>query len=97
LSSGQSLLTLLNDILDLSKIEAGKFQLENIAFAPEAMMRETGNLFAGAAQAKGLQLDSQWHGATDQRYRADAHRLRQMLSNLVGNSVKFTRACQLRI
>lgn len=97
LSSGQALLTLLNDILDLSKIEAGKFQLENIAFAPEAMMRETGNLFAGAAQAKGLQLVSQWHGAADQRYRADAHRLRQMLSNLVGNAIKFTRAGQVRI
>ena len=68
LSSGQTLLTLLNDILDLSKIEAGKFQLESSAFAPDAMMRETSNLFFGAAQAKGLHLDSRWHGATDQRY-----------------------------
>ena len=97
LSSGQTLLTLLNDILDLSKIEAGKFQLESSAFAPEAMMRETSNLFVGAAQAKGLQLDSRWHGATDQRYRADAHRMRQMLSNLVGNAIKFTRTGQVRI
>lgn len=97
LSSGQTLLTLLNDILDLSKIEAGKFQLESIAFSPESMMRETGNLFAGAAQAKGLQFDSRWHGAADQRFRADAHRLRQMLSNLVGNAIKFTRAGQVRI
>ena len=90
LSSGQTLLTLLNDILDLSKIEAGKFQLENTTFAPDALMHETTNLFSGAAQAKGLQLDCQWHGASDPRYWADAHRLRQMLSNLVGNAVKFT-------
>ncbi len=97
LSSGQSLLTLLNDILDLSKIEAGKFQLESTAFAPEAMIHETANLFAGAAQAKGLQLDSQWHGASDQRYLADSNRLRQMLSNLVGNAIKFTHTGQVRI
>jgi len=97
LSSGQSLLALLNDILDLSKIEAGKFQLEITAFAPDALLHETDNLFAGAAQAKGLQLDSQWLGAPDQRYMADAHRLRQMLSNLVGNALKFTRVGQVRM
>lgn len=97
LSSGQTLLTLLNDILDLSKIEAGKFRLESTAFAPEATMHETTNLFAGSAQAKGLQLDCQWHGAPGQRYLADSHRLRQMLSNLVGNAIKFTHAGQVRM
>jgi signal transduction histidine kinase/DNA-binding NarL/FixJ family response regulator len=97
LSSGQTLLALLNDILDLSKIEAGKFQIESTAFAPEALMHETINLFAGAAQTKGLELDCQWHGASDQRYLADSHRLRQMLSNLVGNAIKFTRSGQVRI
>jgi CheY-like chemotaxis protein len=90
LSSGQTLLTLLNDILDLSKIEAGKFQLESTAFAPEALLHETCNLFAGAAQTKGLQLVHQWRGPADQRYLADSHRLRQMLANLVGNALKFT-------
>jgi CheY-like chemotaxis protein len=81
----------------LSKIEAGKFQIESTAFAPEALMHETINLFAGAAQTKGLELDCQWHGASDQRYLADSHRLRQMLSNLVGNAIKFTRSGQVRI
>jgi CheY-like chemotaxis protein len=90
LSSGQTLLTLLNDILDLSKIEAGKLQLESTVFDPQALIRETGNLFGGAAQAKGLQLDCEWRGAADQRYQGDAHRLRQMLGNLVGNAIKFT-------
>jgi signal transduction histidine kinase/CheY-like chemotaxis protein len=97
LSSGQTLLTLLNDILDLSKIEAGKLKLESIAFTPTALVQETCNLFAGAAQAKGLKLDCQWHGALGQRYLGDSTRLRQMLSNLVGNALKFTRAGQVRI
>jgi CheY-like chemotaxis protein len=97
LSSGQTLLALLNDILDLSKIEAGKLQLESTVFDPEALLHETSNLFAGAAQAKGLQLDYQWLGAADQRYQADAHRLRQMLGNLVGNGIKFTTHGKLRI
>ena len=90
LTSGQTLMSLLNDILDLSKIEAGKFQLEAIAFTPHALMHETCNLFAGAAQAKGLQIDCQWRGPSEQRYLGDSHRLRQMLANLVGNAIKFT-------
>ena len=97
LSSGQTLLTLLNDILDLSKIEAGKFQLESIAFAPEALLHETRNLFIGAAQAKGLQLDCLWRGPANQRYLGDSGRVRQMLSNLVGNAIKFTSQGWVRI
>jgi PAS domain S-box-containing protein len=97
LASGQTLLELLNDILDLSKIEAGKFQLENTVFAPAALMHETCNLFAGAAVTKGLQLDYEWHGPPGQRYQGDSHRLRQMLSNLVGNAIKFTARGSIRI
>ena len=92
LSSGKTLLTLLNDILDLSKIEAGKFQIDAGVFDPEALIQETRNLFSGAAQAKNLRLECQWRGADGQRYIADAQRLRQMLSNLVGNAIKFTLA-----
>ena len=90
LSSGRLLLTLLNDILDLSKIEAGKFQLDSTVFEPEVLIHETQLLFAGAAQGKQLQLTYQWWGDPGERYQADAHRLRQMLSNLVGNAIKFT-------
>lgn len=90
LNSGQTLLTLLNDILDLSKIEAGKFQLDERTFDPKALVRETQTLFAGAAQAKRLQFESRWLGADDQRYASDPLRIRQMLSNLVGNAIKFT-------
>ncbi len=97
MSSGQTLLTLLNDILDLSKIESGKFQPDDVVFAPDALLRDTRTLFSGAAQAKQLQLDCQWHGLTGQRYQADAHRVRQMLANLVGNAIKFTPQGHVRL
>jgi len=97
LSSGQTLLTLLNDILDLSKIEAGKFQAESRVFHPAQLVSEIQSLFVGAAQAKNLQLDCQWQGPLDAVYQSDAYRLRQMLSNLVGNAVKFTRQGQIHI
>jgi PAS domain S-box-containing protein len=90
LTSGESLLSLLNDILDLSKIESGKFQLESAVFAPEQLLQSTQALFLGSAKAKGLRLEVQWTGPAGQHYQADAHRLSQMLSNLVGNAVKFT-------
>jgi PAS domain S-box-containing protein len=90
LTSGQTLLTLLNDILDFSKIEAGKFQIENTVFEPEQILREIQALFAGAAEHKALQLGFKWNGPSGRRYESDAHRLRQMLSNLVGNAIKFT-------
>ncbi len=91
LSSGQILLTLLNDILDLSKIEAGKFQLDNKVFEPDLLLRETTMLFSGTANSKGLQLEYQWKGQAGRRYLSDATRIRQMLSNIVGNAIKFTK------
>ncbi len=97
LNSGQSLLTLLNDILDLSKIEAGKFQVETFAVEPEQLLHETQALFSGAAHAKGVQLGIAWRGTPGQRYQTDGHRLRQMLANLVGNALKFTPAGQVQI
>ncbi len=97
LTSGQTLLELLNDILDLSKVEAGKLQLESKAFEVAALLGNTRNLFSGAAQAKGLQLNCQWQGPADQYYQGDVHRLAQMLSNLVGNAIKFTTAGSVHI
>ena len=97
LTSGQTLLTLLNDILDFSKIEAGKLQLEATVFQPTQLIQETHTLFEETANGKNLRLESTWHGAVDQRYQADAHRLRQMLSNLVGNAIKFTASGQVHM
>ncbi len=90
LHSGHTLLMLLNDILDLSKVEAGKLKLESIAFAIDPIISDTYSLFVSSASAKGLQLQSVWEGPTDARYQGDPYRLRQMISNLVSNAIKFT-------
>jgi len=97
LHSGQTLLTLLNDILDLSKVESGKLSLESGIVAPAELLRDTEALFAGNAEAKGLALSARWSGPADQRYRGDPHRLRQMLSNLTNNAIKFTMQGEVRI
>jgi PAS domain S-box-containing protein len=97
LSSGHVLLTLLNNILDLSKIEAGKFYLDNFVFDPISILRETYMLFSGTAQAKGLQLEYKWKGLPSRRYLSDATRIHQMLSNIVGNAIKFTREGRVRM
>lgn len=89
-SSGQSLLLVLNDILDVSKIEAGKLELVEAPFEPARLVADTDALFGQAAQAKGLAMDARWEGPAGARYVADAGRIRQMLANLVGNAVKFT-------
>ena len=96
LGSGKTLLALLNDILDLSKVEAGKVELEAVALDPAQLIGEAQALFAQAARSKGLRLDAGWSGAP-QQYLADPHRLRQMLSNLVSNAVKFTAQGEVRI
>ncbi|MBP5987091.1 MAG: response regulator [Azonexus sp.] len=90
LNSGQTLLALLNDILDLSKIEAGKFELLPSVFEPGQLLAETSALFAGPVREKNLEIRTRWAGPEGSRYRADPIRLRQMLSNLVSNAIKFT-------
>lgn len=97
LTSGQTLLSLLNDILDLSKIEAGKLHLEPTVFEPEQLLREAQALFSGSARNKNLDLDHAWQGPSKQQYRADVPHLRQMIFNLVGNAIKFTAQGQIRI
>ncbi len=96
LNSGQTLLALLNDILDLSKVEAGRFELDPRAFDPSQLLDEVVALFGQTAQHRGLSLRAQWIGPA-RRYRADPARLRQMLSNLVNNAVKFTSQGDIRI
>ncbi len=97
LTSGQSLLSLLNDILDISKVEAGKLELESAVLNPAQIVHETQVLFAETAGQKGLRIESDWVGEAGQRYLGDPHRLRQMLDNLVGNAIKFTAEGLIRI
>ncbi len=90
MNSGQTLLTLLNDVLDLSRVESGKLELESQVFGPAQLVQDVVALYDSAARAKGLSIDGCWLGEEGQRFKGDAHRLHQMLSNLVGNAIKFT-------
>lgn len=96
LASGQSLMGLLNDILDLSKVEAGKVELEQAEFEPARILGDIVSLFADQARQKNLDIEVEWGGPT-QCYKSDPVRLRQMLANLVSNAVKFTADGFIRI
>ncbi|MES2585202.1 MAG: ATP-binding protein [Pseudomonadota bacterium] len=90
LGSGKALLAILNDILDLSKIEAGKMELHPGPFDAAAVVEEVASLFREAAQAKGIALRVHVQLQPLQRYTGDSIRLRQMLANYVGNAIKFS-------
>jgi CheY-like chemotaxis protein len=89
-SSANSLLDVINDILDYSKIEAGKLDIDPIDFAPHELLDATLKPFSGRAEAKDLELAYNIHESVPEWVRADAARLRQILVNLVGNALKFT-------
>ena len=89
-TSAYNLLKLLNDILDLSKIEAGKLSLESIDFSVQGVVKETVKLFALDAQSKGLSLATTMDEENILFAKGDPVRLRQILINLVGNALKFT-------
>lgn len=97
LDSGQGLLNLLNDILDLSKVEAGKLVLESVAFDPTHVLRTVETLFMPIAHKKNLMLEAHWRGDTNDWFMGDPHRLQQMLANLVSNSIRFTEHGTVRI
>ena len=88
--SAESLLTIVNDILDFSKIEAGKLEMENLAFDLRNTLEEMGDLLAMRAHEKGLEFTTLVEPEVPSRLCGDPGRLRQVLTNLVGNAVKFT-------
>jgi PAS domain S-box-containing protein len=88
--SGDHLLILINDILEMAKVEAGGLQLEVAAFDLGSMVREVGDMMRLRAQAKGLQLLLEQSPEFPRYIKGDEARLRQILINLVGNAVKFT-------
>jgi len=90
--SGEHLLTLINDVLDMAKIEAGRMQLEVAPFDLGGMVRDVAEMMEIRAREKGLRLMLDLSSAFPRFIRGDEARLRQILINLVGNAVKFTTA-----
>ncbi len=88
--SGEHLLNIINDILDLSKIESGKLELERAPFSAVGLIEAAVELMAPAAQAKGVELTYWLDPRLPVRLVGDAVRLRQVILNLIGNAVKFT-------
>ncbi len=95
--NGRHLLAILNDILDLSKIEAGRLDIDKAVADPQAIVEEVASLLRVRAREKGLSLATEFGGSVPRRIRTDAVRLRQILMNLVGNAVKFTESGGVRI
>ena len=89
-SNGKHLLELINDILDLSKVEAGRLDIETIAFQPHRVITEVQQIMRVKAEEKGIGLRLAFEGQVVETIQSDSGRLRQMVTNLVGNAIKFT-------
>ncbi len=96
-SSADSLLTLINDILDFSKIEAGKMTIEDIDFNLRTVIEEVCELLAPRAHEKALELLPSVPPGFPEELRGDPGRVRQVLTNLVGNAIKFTESGEVSI
>jgi CheY-like chemotaxis protein len=89
-ASGETLLTIINDILDLSKIEAGQLELEDTPMNLHGLMQDTVSLMSHGARAKGIAVVLDIGKGVPEFVRGDPTRLRQVLTNLVSNAIKFT-------
>jgi len=95
--NGEYLLELINDILDLSRIEAGKLEVERTECSPASVVNDVASLMCVPAESKGLRLEVEFRGAIPDAILSDPIRLRQILINLLGNAVKFTDAGGVRL
>ena len=90
-ASGKHLLCLINDILDLSKIEADRLEIEAVPYSPHVVIHEVISVLRIRALEGGLSLDYRWQTAVPETISTDPSRFRQLLMNLVGNAIKFTK------
>lgn len=97
LNAGESLLGLLNDILDISKVEAGKLSLESIPFSVRKLIEECATLHAQQARRKNIDLVNETAPDLPEYYQGDPTRTRQILNNLLSNAIKFTDRGTVRI
>ena len=95
--NGEFLLSIINDILDLSKIEAGKMTAERIECSPQPILADVASLMRVRADSKELDLSIEYAGPLPRTIRTDPVRLRQILINLVGNAIKFTETGGVRL
>ncbi len=95
--SSQSLLDIINDILDLSKIESGRLEVELIPFDLNQLMSELFQLFNDQARNKGIALVYQYQAELPAQWLGDGKRIRQILTNLISNAIKFTEQGQVTI
>jgi signal transduction histidine kinase/CheY-like chemotaxis protein/HPt (histidine-containing phosphotransfer) domain-containing protein len=95
--NGEHLLSVINDILDLSKIEAGKLSVERVSCALPELIRSVSGSMRGRAIEKGLQFVVEGRGPLPETIRTDPTRLRQILINLLGNAIKFTESGTVRL
>lgn len=95
--SGTNLLHLINDILDISKIEAGRMELEYIPFSLRTILEETVELYRARAVEKGVSLAMDMPVGLPETLQGDPHRVRQVVANLVSNAIKFTEQGSVRL
>src|SRR5579862_2611026 len=88
--SGEALLAIINDILDFSKIEAGKMPIEALAFDLRTVLEEVAEMMAPRAAEKGLDLVVHYPAGSPRLFVGDGDRIRQVVTNLMGNAIKFT-------
>ena len=96
-SSGEHLLLLINDVLDLSKVESGNLEVERIPLAPHVLIREVTTVLGVKAQEKGISLEFDVDGVIPETIQSDPTRLRQIVTNLTGNAIKFTRQGAVKV
>jgi signal transduction histidine kinase/CheY-like chemotaxis protein len=95
--NGEHLMAVINDILDVSKIEAGKMSVENISMSPSQMIVDIASMMRVRAASKSLGFEIRYLGAIPETIQSDPTRLRQIVMNLVDNAVKFTETGTIRI